>query len=32
MILFCKNDNVPAIKVYRALGFEPIDEFAIAIY
>lgn len=32
IILFCKNDNVPAIKVYRALGFQPIDAFAIAMY
>lgn len=32
VILFCRNDNVPALKVYRALGFRPIDEFTIAVY
>ncbi len=32
MILFCRNDNLPALKVYASLGFKPIDEFMIAEY
>ncbi len=31
-ILFTANDNLPAIKVYKSIGFKPIDEFVIAEY
>ncbi len=30
VILFCKNDNVPALAVYEKLGFRPIDQFIVA--
>lgn len=30
IILFVRNDNIPAIKVYQALGFAPFDEFIVA--
>ncbi|MDO8648203.1 MAG: GNAT family N-acetyltransferase [Candidatus Peregrinibacteria bacterium] len=32
MLLFCANDNAPALKVYRTLGFLPDDAFVIAEY
>lgn len=32
MILFCRNDNAAALRVYEALGFQPFDEFIIAEY
>jgi len=32
VVLFARNDNVPANKVYAALGFNPIDEYIIAEY
>lgn len=32
IILFVKNENAPAIKVYQSLGFQPINEFILAEY
>jgi predicted GNAT family acetyltransferase len=32
MILFCKNDNEPAKKIYTSLGFKPSDSFLLATY
>lgn len=32
IILFVKNENAPAIKVYQSLGFQPINEFLLAEY
>lgn len=32
ILLFARNDNVPANKVYASLGFKPIDEFIVAAY
>ena len=32
ILLFCKNDNAPAIAVYTAIGFRPIDEFRVIRY
>ena len=29
-LLFVKNENLPAIKVYESLGFQPVDEFLLA--
>ncbi|MFA5843085.1 MAG: GNAT family N-acetyltransferase [Candidatus Gracilibacteria bacterium] len=31
-LLFTRNDNSPAQKVYETLGFKPVDEFIIAEY
>lgn len=31
-LLYVKNDNTPAIKVYQSLGFQSIDEFLLAEY
>jgi predicted GNAT family acetyltransferase len=32
IILFSRNDNIPAMKVYKAIGFQPIDDYIIAEY
>ncbi len=32
VVLFSRNDNQPANRVYAALGFKPIDEYIIAEY
>ncbi len=32
VLLFCRNENVAALKVYAALGFQSIDEFVIGVY
>lgn len=32
ILLFARNDNVPANKVYASLGFKPFDEFIVAQY
>lgn len=32
VILFSRNDNVPAMSVYKTLGFQPTDEYIIAEY
>jgi len=32
ILLMVKNNNIPAIKVYQSLGFQPIDEFILAEY
>jgi len=29
-LLFTANNNLPALKLYKKIGFEPVDEFAIA--
>lgn len=32
VLLFCANDNEPAKKVYKSLGFTPVGEFLEALY
>ena len=32
IIIFVRNDNTPALRVYRAIGFEPIDDYLIVEY